>query len=99
MNGGYYGDGGKRWIISNNSLRPLSRRLGVLTKDSIGDMLVVEMFPYPPEVNGDFYYTDKDMSKLTGISFPYPYEGNRGSYAEKLYSIAVSRFGFRTLSR
>lgn len=50
-------------------------------------------------MNGDFYYTDKDVSKLTGISFPYPYEGNRGSYAEKLYSIAVSRFGFRTLSR
>ena len=56
-------------------------------------------FPPPCEVNGDFYYTDKDVSKLTGISFPYPYEGNRGSYAEKLYSIAVSRFGFRTLSR
>ena len=55
-------------------------------------------FTSPLEVRGEWGgLQKKNKEKLARLAFPSPTEVSGGYYAEKLYSIAVSRFGFRSL--
>lgn len=50
-------------------------------------------------MTGVSYFIEVKIEDQEGNMFPSPPEVTGGSYAEKLYSIAVSRFGLRPLSR
>lgn len=52
--------------------------MGILREQKMGERLVVDMFPYPPEVTGVSYFDLSGINDQTLLNVSVPFQGGWG---------------------